>query len=150
MISLSSELTDAKGRRARGWIFYDGQCRFCVALARRWARRLEPRGFDMAPLQDPRVRALLALPDEELLREMRVLTAEGKQLGGADAVVYLARHIWWTWPLYALAKLPGVKGVLRAAYRWVAARRSCVGRVCDAPQRPGRVLPAQGPRGGKR
>jgi len=137
MISLASELTDGKGRRARGWIFYDGDCPFCMALAHRWARRLEPRGFDLAPLQDPRVQALLALPPAELLREMRVLTAAGKQFGGADAVVYLARQIWWTWPVYALARLPGMRALFRAGYRWFAARRSCSSGACRVSPRGG-------------
>ena len=73
---------------------------------------------------------LLALPPEQLLLEMRVLTAEGKQYAGADSIVYLARHVWWALPFYALARLPGMKVVLRAAYRWVAARRRCAAIVC--------------------
>src|SRR5260370_29914703 len=41
MISLCSEMTDSKGRRARaGWLFFDAECAFCVALARRMARIL--------------------------------------------------------------------------------------------------------------
>ncbi len=124
-------MTDAKGRRARaGWVFFDGQCAFCIAWARRFGPVLDPRGFALAPLQDPRVQALLGLPLEQLLLEMRVLTADGRQYGGADAFLYLAQQVWWAWPLCALAKLPGMRGVLRAGYRWVAARRHCVSAAC--------------------
>jgi predicted DCC family thiol-disulfide oxidoreductase YuxK len=141
MISLSSELTDSKGRRARqGWIFFDGDCSRCIALARRWGPRLEPRGFALAPLQDPRVQALLGLPREELLREMRVLAADGKQYGGADALLYLWKQVWWTWPLSALARLPGMRQVLRAGYRWVAARRNCASSSCRLGEAGSRVL----------
>lgn len=141
MISLISEMTDAKGRRARaGWIFFDADCSFCTALARRFGGALEPRGFGLAPLQDPRVPELLALLPGQLLLELRVLTSDGKQFGGADAIVYLASCIWWAWPVYAFAKLPGMLKVLRAGYRWVATRRSCASSGCrlqDAPDASG-------------
>ncbi|HJY87136.1 MAG TPA: DUF393 domain-containing protein [Candidatus Acidoferrales bacterium] len=141
MISLSSELTDSKGRRARrAWIFFDGNCAYCIALARRWQPRLEPRGFALAPLQDPRVQALLGLPHNELLREMRVLAADGKQYGGADALLYLWKQVWWTWPLSLLAGLPGVRLLLRAGYRWVAARRNCASSSCRSGKARSRVL----------
>ena len=127
-------MTDRKGRRARaGWVFFDAECAFCRAWARRFGRLLEPRGYALAPLQDPRVPEVLALPPEQLLLEMRVLTAEGKQFGGADAFVFLASQIWWAWPLYALAQLPGMRALLRAGYRWVAARRHCAGACGRIP-----------------
>jgi predicted DCC family thiol-disulfide oxidoreductase YuxK len=140
MISLISEMTDAKGRRARGWVFFDGDCRFCTAWARRFRGVLDARGYGLAPLQSPRVRALLNLPEAELLREMRVLTAEGALLGGAEAVVHLARRIWWAWPLYALAQLPGMNAVLASAYGRLAAHRSCANGSCPRTATKG-VLP---------
>jgi len=136
MISLSSEITDLKGRRARaGWVFFDAACPFCTSMVRRFAPLIEPRGYGFAPLQDPRVADLLALPPEELLVEMRVLTSAGQVLGGADAIIFLAKGIWWAWPLYALAHLPGMRRILRAGYRWVASRRSCSSGAC-APSEP--------------
>lgn len=139
MISLCSELTDSKGRRARaGWVFFDAHCSFCTALARRLRKVLEPRGYALAPLQAPRVQELLALRPGELLLEMRVLTPAGKVIGGADALVFLARGIWWAWPLYAVAQLPGMRAVLSAGYRWIAARRRCSSARCMAPEQPGR------------
>jgi predicted DCC family thiol-disulfide oxidoreductase YuxK len=132
MISLSSEMTDAKGSRTpRGWVFFDRDCPTCTSLARRFRRPLEKRGFGLAGLQDFRVQSLLDLPREELLREMRVATAEGKIYGGADAIVYLARQIWWAWPLYAAAKLPGVPRILGVCYRWFADHRTCSSGVCS-------------------
>jgi predicted DCC family thiol-disulfide oxidoreductase YuxK len=131
MISLSSELTDTKGRRASsGWVFFDGSCPFCTSMVRRFAPVLKPRGYGFAPLQDPRVQELLALPPEQLLLEMRVLTPAGQVLGGADAVVFLAREIWWAWPLFVIAHLPGMRPLLHVGYRWIAARRSCSSGAC--------------------
>jgi predicted DCC family thiol-disulfide oxidoreductase YuxK len=135
VISLSSEITDTKGRHARrGWVFFDRDCSVCTSLARRFRRPLETRGFGLAALQDPRVQALLALPAEDLLREMRVATAEGHVYGGAEAIVFLARQISWAWPLYAAAKLPGVSPILDACYRWFADHRTCSSGSCSLPR----------------
>jgi predicted DCC family thiol-disulfide oxidoreductase YuxK len=125
MISLISEITDRKGRRAAGWVFYDGECELCQSLARRFRFMLQKRGFGLAPLQDPRVAVLLGLAPSQLLQEMRVLTGEGQVLGGAQAVTFLAGKIWWAWPLHAATKLPGMQPLLRAVYRWVADHRHC-------------------------
>ncbi len=139
MISLTSEFTDGKGRHARAWLFFDAECGFCTRIARWLAPILARRGIGVAPLQDPRVGALLGLSREELLVEMRVLMADGTPCGGADAAVALAREIWWARPLVWLASVPGVMGVLRRGYRWVAARRSCAGAIC-ATERGARTL----------
>lgn len=130
MISLTSEFTDGKGRHARGWLFFDAECKFCTRTARWLAPILERRGLAVAPLQDPRVGALLGLSHIQLMREMRFLLSDGNQSGGADAVVALAREIWWARPLVWLAQLPGMMGLLRDTYRWIAARRSCAAEAC--------------------
>jgi predicted DCC family thiol-disulfide oxidoreductase YuxK len=139
MISLASEFTDGKGRHARGWLFFDAECVFCTRIARWLAPILERRGLGLAPLQDPRVSALLGLPDAELLREMRFLLSDGSQYRGADAAVALAREIWWGRPLVWLAKIPGMMQWLRGGYRWIAAQRSCAAVSCVTPQTPRRM-----------
>jgi len=118
MISLVSEYTDGKGRHARGWFFFDAECRFCTRIARWLAPILEKRGLELAPLQDPRVGALLGL----------------RRDGGADAAVALAREIWWWRPLLWVSRIPGMMEVLRKGYRWIAGRRSCVAVSCPADQ----------------
>jgi predicted DCC family thiol-disulfide oxidoreductase YuxK len=132
MISLISELTDTKGRRApAGWVFFDGDCGICTSLARRFRRTLEKRGFALAALQDPRVGVLLGIPREQLLLEMRVLTGRHEIHGGADAIVFLARKIWWAWPLSVAAQLPFARGVLAASYRFIARHRHCSSASCS-------------------
>ncbi len=141
MISLASEFTDGKGRHARGWLFFDAECGFCTRIARWLAPILKRRGLAIAPLQDPRVVALLGLPQDELLREMRFLLSDGSPSGemtaGADAAVALAREIWWAGPLVWAAKIPGVMNGLRASYRWFAANRNCAAtrRTADTASR---------------
>lgn len=135
MISLTSELTDTKGRHARGWLFFDAQCRFCVRFARRSAPILTRRGIALAPLQDPRVGALLGMKRDELMRELRLMMGNGEQFGGAEVIVALSREIWWAKPVAWIANIPGAMRLLRSAYEWAAARRGCTGQECLATQR---------------
>jgi hypothetical protein len=51
--------------------------------------------------------------------------------------VQIAKTVWWLWPLFAFAQLPGAMILLRANYRWVAANRYCLSGVC-ARQNPAR------------
>jgi predicted DCC family thiol-disulfide oxidoreductase YuxK len=131
MISLASEFTDGKGKHARGWLFFDAECGFCTRIARWAAPILRKRGIEVAPLQDRRVGALLGLSRDELMREMRLLLADGSQYGGADVGVALAREIWWWRPVAWLAKMPGMMEWIRRGYRWIAARRSCAAEKCE-------------------
>ena len=137
-ISLNTEMNEMGRPGHQGWVLYDGDCPMCVGLARRFEETLKRRGFALAALQTPWVQNQLQSSPGELLTEMRVFTAQGRVLGGADALVHLARTLWWAWPLYALAQLPGMRGVVRAAYRWVAARRHCSNGTCMRPKVPGR------------
>ena len=77
------------------WLLYDGTCRFCLAMVGRWGKTLAHRGFGLAALNEEWVRERLNLPEEELLREMRVLRASGEVLGGGDALIFLWGSIWW-------------------------------------------------------
>jgi len=65
------------------------------------------------------------------LRELRILLSDGSQFGGADAVLALARQIWWARPGVWLAKIPGMMGQMRRGYYWFAARRSCEAMRCE-------------------
>lgn len=125
MISETSVVTDFTTVR------YDADCPWCVRLARLGARLFSTRQVRFAPLpQGP------SAPDE-----MQVVLPEGKVLGGADGLLYLARTVWWGWPLRAFASLPAGTELLRSAYRWIAARRPCArGNCAIRPTR--RRLPA--------
>ena len=136
MISVSTEITDAERTAPKGWVLFDGQCEFCRDWARRMEPVLRPRGFGFLPLQTPWVRALLQLPEEHLLGEMRVVLRDGEMFGGADAIVALAKYVWWGWPLVAAAHVPGVQVLLRAAYRRVAAQRYCINGACAVADGP--------------
>jgi len=136
MISLASEYTDGKGRHAKGWLFFDAECGFCTRLARRLEPALARRGFAIAPLQDPRVGELLGMPRRELLRELRFLHTDGRHCGGANAVLAVAREIWWASPLVWLTAFPGVMPLLHVGYRWVASHRHCVAVTTECNDHP--------------
>jgi DCC1-like thiol-disulfide oxidoreductase len=91
---------------------------------------LARRGFAVAPLQDPRVSALLGMSREDLLRELRFLLSDGTQYGGADAVLAVAGQIWWAQPLVWLCRIPAFLEILRAGYNWVASQRKCARKNC--------------------
>ena len=114
----------------RGWVLYDADCGFCTRWAWRMMYFVGPRGFHLAPLQAPWVRPALKLSRDELLEELRVLTADGAFYGGADAMLYLATQIPWARPLATAARLPGMKPLLRAVYRWVARHRHALSGSC--------------------
>jgi predicted DCC family thiol-disulfide oxidoreductase YuxK len=126
MISLASEITDGKGRHARGWLFFDGECEFCTRIALWLERPMRRRGLALARLQDARVQALLRLPRQELLTAIRYLDPSGRQHAGADALVALAREFWWARPVILLAQVPGGKPLMRSLYSFLARTRRCV------------------------
>jgi predicted DCC family thiol-disulfide oxidoreductase YuxK len=142
MISLTSEFTDRKGRHARGWLFYDVECEFCTRFVRWLAPSLRRRNLAVAPLQDPRVAALIGLPQEDLLRAIRYVDSESRQYLGAEGLLALAREIWWARPAALAARIPALRRGISHAYEWVAARRHCAGSrhldgsiPCATPQR---------------
>jgi len=119
----------------RGWILYDDACPSCTASARRFARILRRRGFFFLPLQTEWVLQQLGLEPGAPLDEMHVLTSQGQDFAGANAVIFLARQIWWTWPLAVFAPLPGMHKLLDRAYRWIAAHRGCDHVACEVDMR---------------
>jgi predicted DCC family thiol-disulfide oxidoreductase YuxK len=145
-ISVFTETTEENAAPSRGWVVYNGECQFCLGWVRRMKPVLEPRGFLFLPLQTPWVRAFFRVPVDELLSEMRVITnsgldgcdehtgGRGQVFGGADAIVELAKRVWWAWPLVALAKIPGAQKLLGIGYRAMAARRYCAKGRCTLPQ----------------
>jgi predicted DCC family thiol-disulfide oxidoreductase YuxK len=138
MISLANEYTDSKGQHARGWLFFDAECTFCTRLALWLAPILRRRGLATAALQDARVGALLGMSRPELLRELRLVLSDGRQYGGADAVLGVASEIWWARPLVWLSRIPGMANLMQAGYRWTAAHRNCGAVECVAAGIPRR------------
>ena len=134
MISLASEMTDSKSRHARGWLFFDADCEFCTRIASWLIAPMSRCGLAVAPLQDPRVGALLGVSREELLSAIRFVSEDGSGYSGADAVLAVMRELPWTRPLLWMAKVPGMMAIMRTGYRWVAQNRRCPAERCTVNQ----------------
>jgi predicted DCC family thiol-disulfide oxidoreductase YuxK len=115
-----------------GWILYDADCRSCTRAATALSHMFNRRGFLFLPLQTPWVSRHFGLTTGAPAAEMHVLTTAGDDYGGADAVIFLAGKVWWTWPLFVLGRLPRVHDVIARAYRWVAAHRGCNHLSCKS------------------
>jgi len=123
-------ICDAFAPSIRAWVLYDADCPICTRFALRYEKLLDRRAFAILPLQDPWIRERFKnLDDATYLAEMRLLFTNGKKFGGADALIELARHYWWAWPLFALGHVSPFRALMRAGYRWVARRRGCT-TVC--------------------
>ncbi len=116
---------------ARNWVCYDAECALCIRWAERFRALLEKNGFALLPLQSPDVRAVLRLPEDDLLKEMRVITASGRIFGGADALAYVSHTVFK--PTFWLTRIPGAMPLLRRAYRLLARNRNCSNGACRAP-----------------
>src|SRR5688572_24534719 len=119
----------------RADVFYDADCSLCTRAAQRFGHLLERHAFRLVPLQAPGASALLGVREDRLLDEMRLRLGDGRVFGGAEAVMEIARRIWWAWPIWAVSRVPGVLPPLRVAYRAVASRRTCTAGVCGSGSR---------------
>jgi len=117
-----------------GWLCFDAECAVCTAFARRLAPVLASRGFALEPLQSPWVRRRLHLRAGEPPAELVLIEREGGEFGGADAVARVARSVWWAWPLWLASRVPLVRGMMKAAYEFVAARRHRLACACAPPE----------------
>ncbi len=142
--------TEMTGNKAvvRGTVFYDAECRFCVAGMKRWGGLFARRGFEWLPLQTPGTAARLGVSEERLLEEMWLQLADGRVISGVNSWSALMRSVWWMWPLGVLLGLPGINAIARLVYRWVARNRHCFGGSCkihshgrDEPRSPNRGEP---------
>jgi predicted DCC family thiol-disulfide oxidoreductase YuxK len=131
-----TEITDHNARQPAGWIFYDAECRFCVAGRRRWGPIFERRGFVWLPLQTPGTAERLGVTPERLLAEMWLLTPGSPPCSGVNAWMVLIRHVGWLRPLATVLGLPGIRRLADAVYRWTARHRHCLAGQCRLPPPP--------------
>ena len=132
---MNTEITDKKAGKPTGWIFFDGECRFCTAHRWRWGRIFERRGFVWLPLQTPGTEARLGITESQLHAEMWLLLADGRKFRGINAWSVQMRRVWWLWPLGVALAMPGLNALSRAGYRWIASNRRCLGGACTIPKR---------------
>jgi predicted DCC family thiol-disulfide oxidoreductase YuxK len=118
ILSLMTEISETSNQ-SQGTVLYDAACGMCLATMARLRPLLEPRGFRFEPF-----------PAGAEKVEMKLHTADGHTLGGADCLLAMARALWWLRPLAILTIFPGVMPLLRLAYRKIAANRHCISGAC--------------------
>jgi len=126
--------TARRGAGGTGRVYFDGECAMCSAFARRAGPLFARRGFVFTPLA----------PENGAPREIRLVTAGGRRLGGARALLYLASRLpggrWITAP----ARFSPVSRLLDLAYRWVARRRRRLSALLfpgSGKRKPGKMDP---------
>lgn len=72
----------------------------------------------------------LGLAPEELMREMKLLSADGRLTGGVEAFIEIGRAILWARPMTWVFHVPGFRALAAAGYAKFAARRHCIGGAC--------------------
>ncbi len=107
----------------QGWLLYDHACSFCRRWVPLWRRVLRKRGYEIVPLQSPWVSQALRIPAKELLKNIRLLSNDGRQIEGADVYRFFMRRIWWMLPLYAASTLPGIRRFFDWCYETIADHR---------------------------
>jgi predicted DCC family thiol-disulfide oxidoreductase YuxK len=132
---MHTEMTDKNGRDPAGWIYFDGECRFCVEHRKRWGGVFERRAFVWIPLQTPGTAERLGITETQLHAEMWLQLADGRRFSGINAWSAVMRRVWWLWPMGVVLALPGFNAMGRALYRWIAKHRHCMGGVCTIPKR---------------
>jgi len=105
-----------------------------------WAGTLRRARLRTAALQEGWVRKRLQGSAEEMLRDIRILFEDGRQLSGADVYRYVMRHTWWAFPVYVLSIVPGARHIFDAAYRGFANRRLRISAACG-------IVPPKGSEG---
>jgi predicted DCC family thiol-disulfide oxidoreductase YuxK len=103
-------------------VLYDGACALCTRQAGNLARLA--RGRVRAEALQTALPRFPGLSEAEALREIKLVAADGRVYGGADALVRLVnlgRPLLGKllYPYY----LPGVRQLADAAYGWVARNR---------------------------
>jgi predicted DCC family thiol-disulfide oxidoreductase YuxK len=104
-------------------VYTDGQCGFCS-----WARSLvEPydtdRRIEFRDFNDPAVASETPYSDEQLAREMHVLTPEGKWFAGFHGWMAVLRVLPRRRWLARLLSVPPFRWIGPLLYRFVAANR---------------------------
>ncbi|MGN6642451.1 MAG: DCC1-like thiol-disulfide oxidoreductase family protein [Verrucomicrobiota bacterium] len=118
-----------------GWILYDDSCGFCRRWIPFWEPTLKRRGFEVASLQTDWVRSTIPLGEADLLRDLRLLLADGSLVCGADVYRYATRRIWWAWPVYLFSVTPGLRRIFDWGYRTFAVNRYRVSSACGLDDR---------------
>jgi predicted DCC family thiol-disulfide oxidoreductase YuxK len=124
---------------AKGVVFYDDACGFCRAWVPFWAETLQKRGLAIATLQSFEALRRLTISNEDLTRDLRLVTDDGIQKQGADVYRYVMKRIWWAFPFYLLFICPGTSLIFDRCYRAFADNRYRISSTCGLQRKWSRL-----------
>jgi protein-S-isoprenylcysteine O-methyltransferase Ste14/predicted DCC family thiol-disulfide oxidoreductase YuxK len=118
---VAAERTTPPGRNL---VLYDGHCKFCKAGAQVLPSLARPGAIELVDFQEPGVlERLPGISHEACMRQMYLVTAEGRVYGGFEAAVQaVATRPVLGWAAYGYY-LPGVRLACDLAYRLIATYR---------------------------
>jgi predicted DCC family thiol-disulfide oxidoreductase YuxK len=106
-----------------GILFFDGACGMCTRSGELLLRLNRTGKLQTEPLQSPGAAERLGVTPSSLLESVRWLDSSGAVYSGAEAAnAALSTAIGTKVPLL-LYRIPGVRFIQDAIYRWVAAHR---------------------------
>jgi predicted DCC family thiol-disulfide oxidoreductase YuxK len=106
-----------------GTLFFDGACGMCTRSRDLLLRFNRTGNVQTETLQSPRVAERLGITPASLLESIRWLDASGAVYSGAEAAnAAFSAAVGTRIPL-AIYRIPGVRFIEEAVYRWIAAHR---------------------------
>ena len=106
-----------------GTLFFDGNCGMCTR-SRNFLLKLNRTGaLRTEPLQTPGTAERLGIDDSTLTDSVRWLDSAGKVYAGAEAANAAVSVALGTRIPLMIYRIPGIRSVEEAVYRWVADHR---------------------------
>ena len=120
-------------------VIYDGKCGFCQYQMRRLDRWDKDGQLAYVSLYDPQVaKRWPDLSKDDLLRQICLVSKDGRRFHGADAFRYIASELRALWPISLAMRIPFSMPVWRFFYRqfakqryWLSERYACKDGSCD-------------------
>ncbi|MCH2183623.1 MAG: DUF393 domain-containing protein [Mariniblastus sp.] len=104
-------------------LIFDGNCSFCTGQVLKISRWSGGR-IAFISLHDPEVsRRFPDLTEEMLMKEIYLVTRQGRRYGGASVLRYLSRRLPRLWVFAPLLHIPGTLGFWQWCYQKIAKRR---------------------------
>lgn len=125
----------------RPLLLYDGECRFCRMWVDRWSEKWGDN-LDFAPSQSVRGR-FPEIPRESFAEALQLVEKDGLVTAGAEGALRARAYGKGRrdFALWAYEKIPGLRPLLEAGYRVVAANRSILSPLLRAVHGPDLLRP---------
>jgi predicted DCC family thiol-disulfide oxidoreductase YuxK len=107
----------------KGTLFFDGECGVCTRARNVLDRWDKHSRIHTVPLQQPGTAERLGVEPGQLLSQVWWLSADGQRCGGAEAVNAALATVFDTRIPLVLYRVPGIRQLQDATYRWVATHR---------------------------